>query len=196
MLQVLALLTAIVSGPSCSAPGKYVWVDAYRDGAADRERPYAIGPGDVIQVRVFNQDHLSTRTRVRGDGKISLPLLNDVPAVGLTPVALAGDLQMRFKEFVKAPVVTVSLEEARPLTIYVTGEVGRPGVYPLESATGVLQALVNAGGVTVNAHTDRIFVLRQGAEATRIRFKYDALTRLEGSAASFRLRPGDIVVVE
>jgi len=194
--QSLAVLAVAACIAACSGPGKFVWVDAYADGHDDHAKPYAIVPGDLIQIKVYNQDHLSARPRVRQDGKISLPLLNDVSAASLTPEALAKELQGRLQGFVKAPIVTVSVEEARAPTIYVTGEVTRPGVYPLDSANGVLQALVNAGGLTINAHDDRIFVLRQGANATRIRFTYAALTRLVGRAASFPLRSGDVVVVE
>ncbi len=191
----LLAAAAVACGISCKGPGKYVWVDAYA-AAGEPEKLYVIAPGDLIQVKVFNQDQLSTRARVRGDGKISLPLVNDVGAAGLTPAGLARDLQVRLTDFVKAPLVTVSLEETRPPNIYVIGEVTKPGVYPLETALGVLTALVNAGGLTQNASSDRIFVLRQGPPETRIRFTYDALVRLEGKATTFRLRPGDVVVVE
>jgi polysaccharide export outer membrane protein len=191
---VATLATCVIS---CSGPGKYVWVEAFDDGGEwEPEKPYALSAGDLIEVRVFNQDHLATKARVRGDGKITMPLLNDVVAAGLTPVALAANLQARLKDFINAPLVTVSLEETRPSTVYVTGEVAKPGVYPLDSAHGVLQALVNAGGLTEHATSDRIFVLRQAPWTARIRFTYDALTRLRGKAASFRLRSGDIVVVE
>jgi polysaccharide export outer membrane protein len=195
-LQLLAILATAACGTACSSPGQYVWADSYVSGGDEHPKPYSIAPGDLIQVRIYNQDHLSTRARVRNDGKVSLPLLNDVPAAGMTPVDLANDLQVRLKDYIKAPSVTVSIEETRPATVYVAGEVTRPGIYPLESSPGVLQALINAGGLTTNASADRIFVLRQGPKATRIRFTYDALTRLEGTAASFALRCGDVVVVE
>jgi polysaccharide export outer membrane protein len=192
-------LTAVVAlgSASCKGPGEYVWVDSYSDHDADRDDGYLIAPGDLIQVKVFNQDQLTTRAKVRADGKVSLPLVNDVRAAGRTPVALASDLQERLKEFVKAPLVTVSVEESRPAVVYVAGEVARPASYPIESCSGVLQALVNAGGLTVNARSDRIFVLRQAHPAPhRIRFTYDDLTRLSGRASMFQLRPGDVVVVE
>jgi len=194
MTLAAALATACMS---CRGPGEYVWVDSYTDSGADRDEGYLISPGDLIQVRVFNQDQLTTRARVRADGKVSLPLVNDVPAAGVTPVALATHLQERLKEFVKAPLVTVSVEESRPAVVYVAGEVAKPAAYPIESCSGVLQAIVTAGGLTVNARSDRIFVLRQVRPAPqRIRFTYDNLTRLSGRAPTFRLRPSDVVVVE
>jgi polysaccharide export outer membrane protein len=179
----------------CAPIGAYVWADEYREPPAPQEHSYEISPGDTIQVRVFNQDQLSTRGRVRADGKFTMPLLNDVDAAGLTTVALAQKLEGALKTLIKAPSVTVSLEETKP-QIYVSGEVVKPGPYPLESAPGVLQAIVNAGGLGPQATPDRIFVLRQASPPVRIRFSYEALVHLLGQAASFRLRPGDVVVVE
>jgi len=194
--MTLATVAAMTCA-SCKGPGEYVWVDSYTDRGDDRDGGYLIAPGDVIQVKVFNQDQLTTRAKVRADGKVSLPLVNDVRAMGLTPVALANEIQEQLKQFVKAPLVTVSVEESRPAVVYVAGEVAKPAPYPIESCSGVLQALVNAGGLTVNARLDRIFVLRQAHPAPmRIRFTYDDLTRLSGRAPNFQLRPGDVVVVE
>jgi polysaccharide biosynthesis/export protein len=187
---------------ACAAQlGKFVWAEDYAESPAAE---YVIAPGDVIMVRVFTQDNMSGRVRVRSDGKVSLPFLNDVEAAGQTPSALARDLQARLKSFINAPVVTVSLEETRPLSVSVLGEVAKPGAYPFETGAGVLQALASAGGMTEYAHKDRIFVLRQetvngsGADPppARIRFTYEALSRAEGKAGTFRLKVGDVVVVE
>ena len=90
-------------------------------GAADIPG-YVIQPGDVLQIRVFNQPEMSTRARVRDDGKVSIPFLNDVVAAGFTPNALAQQRQTRLKEYIDAPVVTISLEEARPFSVSVLGE--------------------------------------------------------------------------
>jgi polysaccharide export outer membrane protein len=189
------LLLAAPLGSGCrtaSPKGSFVWIDDY--AAADQETPgYVIGPGDLISVRVYNQEGLSGRFKVREDGKISLPFLNDVQAAGLPPLALASRLQIQFKEYIQNPVVTVSLEERRPLEVSVIGEVGKPGLYRLEPSAGVLQALASAGGLGNFATPDRIFVLRTGA---RIRFTFQALTEAQPRAARFRLRNGDIVVVE
>lgn len=158
---------------------------------------YVIAPGDLISVRVFNQDGMSARGRVRADGKFSMPLLNDVEAAGYTPAALGQQLQSRLKEFIHAPAVTVSLEEAKPIAVSVMGEVTKAGVYPLEpAACGVLQALAAAGGLTDFAHRDRIFVVRHAPAPVRIRFRYDALVKAEGPASRFCLQSGDVVVVE
>lgn len=183
---------------ACANVGRYVWVDDYPQlTPAASAQGYVIAPGDLISVRVFNQEGMSARGRVRADGKFSMPLLNDIEAAGYTPAALGQQLQTRLKEFIHAPTVTVSLEETKPISVSVLGEVTKSGLYQLEpGACGVLQAVAMAGGLTDYAHRDRIFVVRQASAPVRIRFRYDALVKAEGPAAQFRLQSGDVLVVE
>jgi polysaccharide export outer membrane protein len=188
--------TLVLLGACASGPGRFTWVNEYQEPPASPQSGYVIQPGDVLQIRVFNQPDMSARSRVREDGKISIPFLNDVVASGFTPNALAQQLQTRLKEFINAPVVTISLEEARPFAISVIGEVSKPGVYPVPMGAGVLQALAAAGGFTQYASRDRIFVVREIPQRARIRFDFEQLTLAEGKAATFRLRVGDTVVVE
>jgi polysaccharide export outer membrane protein len=189
---LLAAGTGLAGCKGASARGAFVWVDDFAQ-ADPEEASYLIGAGDLLSIRVYNQDAMSGRARVREDGKISLPFVNDVQAAGLAPIALAARLQAQYKEFVVNPVVTVSLEERRSFEVSVVGEVGKPGLYKLDPKAGVLQALASAGGLSDFASRDRIFVLRGG---TRIRFTFQALTEAQPKAARFRLRNGDIVVVE
>jgi polysaccharide export outer membrane protein len=191
-----AVALALLGGACATAGGSYVSVNDYQEPAAPPESGYTIQSGDTLQIRVFTQPDMSARVRVRDDGKVSIPFLNDVVAAGFTPNALAQQLQTRLKEFINAPVVTVSLEEARPFSIPVIGEVNKAGVYPLPVGAGVLQALAAAGGLSQYASRDRIFVVRESPPRARIRFEFDQLTQAEGKAASFRLRMGDVVVVE
>lgn len=186
-----ALLLAAALG-GCAARSQDIWVDDYAQ-AVQSTGTYVVAPGDLLSIRVQGQEGMSSKSRVRDDGKVSLPFLNDVQAIGLTPLQLAERIQVRLKEFVLAPVVVVSLEESRPLEFSVVGNVKKAGTFQLDPRSGVLQALAAAGGLGEFASSDRIFVLRQG---TRIRFTYQALTRADRRAAIFRLRPGDIVVVE
>jgi len=182
---------------ACASGGSYVPVSAYQEPPPPPSTTgYVIQPGDVLQIRVFNQPDMSAHARVRDDGKISIPFLNDVVASGFTPNALAQQLQQRLKEFINSPVVTVSLEEARPFSVSVLGEVNKPGVYAVPVGAGVLQALAAAGGFTQYASRDRIFVVRETPQRARIRFQFDELTQATGKAATFRLRAGDTVVVE
>jgi polysaccharide biosynthesis/export protein len=194
------LLAALALLPACRSAGEFVWVDALPAAATRADAEYVVTVGDVLAVRVYNQEGMSGRVRVRADGKISLPFVNDVDAAGVTPTALARRLEAKFKDFINAPVVTVALEEPRPVQVSVLGEVVRPGVYRLEpGATGVLNALAQAGGVTSYAARDRIFVLRRASPAgtlTRVRMSYEALARAEGKAASFRMQDADVLVVE
>lgn len=196
----VAALVGAAAG--CQHIGQYVWVQDYKDAGAAPKAGYVISRGDSISVRVWNQDTMSGRARVRSDGMISLPFVNDVEAAGVEPGVLAQQLQVKLKQFVVNPIVTVSLEEPASLDVSVVGEVAHPGVYRMEQNAGVLRALAAAGGLTQFAGRDRIFVLRHadgpGAAVApiRIRFTYEALAHVEGPAARFRLLPGDVVVVE
>ena len=139
---------------------------------------------------------MSGRMRVRSDGRISLPFVNDVDAAGKTPITLTADIESGLKGVIVNPKVTVSVEESSPLSISVLGEVSKPGLQPLQYDAGVADALAAAGGLTPFADKDRIFVVRTRPEPVRIHFTYDALTRAIGRAASFRLKAGDVVIVE
>ena len=185
----------------CAPTGRYVWVDDYQaTSSPPANRAYVIVPGDLLSIRVLNHDVVSARARVRTDGRISLPVLNDCDAAGLSPTALRERLTEKLRVYFKDPIVSVILEEPHPFTVSVLGEVARPGVYALEpDSTGVLQALASAGGLSQYAHLDRIFVLRSeapGRPPTRIRFEYPTLSRAEGKSGTFRLQRGDLLVVE
>jgi polysaccharide export outer membrane protein len=179
-------------------PGVFTWIDDYAD-PMQAEGQYVIREGDLVNVRVYGQDSMSAHSRVRADGKISMPFLNDVTAAGFTPVVLSAQLQTRLKDFINNPVVTISLEEVRAVNVSVLGEVLRPGVYNLDPAsTGVLQAIASAGGFTNFAARD-LFVLRSSPTAEkpqRIRFDYETLSRAQGKGAGFRLKAGDVLIVE
>jgi polysaccharide export outer membrane protein len=196
---LLALAATLALSTACRHAGDYVWVHDLPDSAGS-DPEYQIAPGDVLAVRVWNEETMSGRARVRSDGKISLPFVNDVAAAGMSPNALARDLELRLNPVVNRPHVTVALDEERLLPVSVVGEVAKPGVYELLSGSGVLQAVASAGGTTQWASKDRIFVLRRAADRgdrpLRIRFSYEALSRAEKLAAGFRLRRGDVVVVE
>jgi polysaccharide export outer membrane protein len=193
-----AALLLLTGAAACKTTGDAVPVESLAPAATAGNPEYVLQAGDVIAVRVWNQDSITTRARIRPDGRISMPFLDDVEAAGATPNALAKRIQARLKDFIVNPVVTVSLEEPRPLFVAVLGEVVKPGNYPLEASAGVLQALANAGGMTPFASKDAIVVIRRKADGgvQRIVFTYSGLTQVQGRAASFRLQSGDVVVVE
>jgi len=196
MVVALALAGAMLG---CANLGEYVWVKDYRDTRpAPAAGGYVLGPGDTIAVGVFGQEAMSARGRIRADGKISMPFLNDVQAAGYTPPVLAKQLEVRLKEFlVNKAVVTVVVEEQRKIEVPVVGDVTRQGLLAMPADVGVLEALAAAGGLTEMAHRDRIFVVRyQDPRPTRIRFTYEELLQARPPASTFRLSPGDQIVVE
>ena len=197
--EACSLVLIAVSSLTACAEGAYVRVqDVSKADIADAgQRDYVIGAGDALAIRVYNQDALSARGRVRPDGKIAVPLAGELDALGRRPQDLAKDIEARLKPFVVAPTVLVSVEEIRPIQISMLGEVARPGVISLDAGAGVLQALASAGGTTDFADRERIFVLRkrEAQPPLRIRFSYADLAR-GGSGALFALAHGDVVIVE
>jgi polysaccharide export outer membrane protein len=195
-MRIRELMFALAIGVAgCAPSGHWVWV---RDlpPTADFSSEYLISTGDVISVRVINQDSMSTKARVRNDGRVALPLIGDVEVRGKKPASLRAELEARLKEFIVAPSVTVNVEEIAPLTVSVLGEVSHPGVVQMDGSSGVAQALAAAGGLTDYASRDRIFVLRGGEKPVRVRFTYEELSTGDLAATRFTLRRGDVVVVE
>jgi polysaccharide biosynthesis/export protein len=198
-LRAIGAIALLLVATGCRTTGEYVAVDDLPSPAVATEKEYVIQPGDTLSIKVWGQEGMSTRAKVRPDGRISIPFVNDVQAGGSTPGALAAKLQASLRDFLVNPVVTVTLEEPRPLLVSVLGEVARPGAFALEQGAGVLQAIAMAGGMTPFASKDSIMVIRQassGGSPQRIRFSYDSLVQLRGRAATFRLQGGDVVVVE
>lgn len=199
---VLAAVLASLASCRHADPGGYIWAEDARQAPPSDGAGYLIEHGDILSVKVWNQEALSiTRAKVRSDGKISVPLLQDVEVVDMSPDEAARRIAAKLKSFVASPVVTVTVDETSPLRVTVVGEVTRPGRYDLEAGAGVLDALAAAAGFTAFASPDGIYVLRRGyygdgrKERARIRFRYDALSR-GGRAASFQLTAGDVVVFE
>ncbi|HEY1694848.1 MAG TPA: polysaccharide biosynthesis/export family protein [Polyangiaceae bacterium] len=194
-MRLLLLLFAVaLASIGCGSTGPYVWsTQLPRDEVGSSD--YAIVVGDVLNVRVFGQEAMSTRAKVRSDGKLAIPFLGDVVVVGKTPGTVAKEVEAGLKNFINSPNVTVTVDEFQPTTVSVLGEVQHPGTLSLERNAGVLQALAAGGGLTENASKDQIFVLREAPVPRRIRFTWDELTH-GVPTSTFRLRPGDVVVVE
>jgi polysaccharide export outer membrane protein len=165
--------------------------------AAGAEDPsYKIGPQDVLRVDVWREDQLTRTVPVRPDGKITLPLLNDVQAAGLTPMELAGNLREELKKFITNPQVTVSVTEINSRRIYVNGEVNKSGAFQLLPHMTVLQALSGSGGFTAFARIKNIYVLRnENGKSVRIPFNYKEAIRGKNPEQNIELQPGDVVVV-
>lgn len=159
---------------------------------------YKIGPEDVLEIIVWRNADLTKVVQVRPDGKISLPLIGDVTAVGLTADQLTKELQSRLKEFKESPLVSVVVQQVNSYNVYVMGEVTRPGKYPLKAYSTILQAISQAGGFTLYANKNKMFVLRKlpgKAVENRINVRYDDIVSGNDSAQNVVLIPGDTLVV-
>ena len=157
---------------------------------------YRIGPEDVLQISVWKNEAMSRGVIVRPDGKISLPLLNDVQAAGLTPMELRDVLVKLLTEYMPSPDVSVLVIEPKSFKVSVIGEVPKPGRYELRSWTTVLDMLAFVGGFTQFSARNRIFVLRpEGDKMKRLPFNYSKAVSEGGEQENFYLRSGDIVVV-
>jgi len=156
---------------------------------------YVIGPDDTLYVNVWKEPDLTATLPVRADGMISLPLLNDVQASGLTPMQLAASITDKLKKYVADPRVTVTVTQMNSQRVYVTGEVSHSGPMPLTPDMTVLQALSSAG-FSQFANTKGIYVLRNESGAQKkYPVNYKKLIKGEDSASNILLKPGDTIVV-
>jgi polysaccharide export outer membrane protein len=156
---------------------------------------YRMVPGDKLRIEVYKDQQLSQSLQIRPDGKITLPLIGDVPAAGATPRELAGTLTERLKEYLTAPVVTVIVAEAVPPMIYVLGEVNTPGAQPLSTPVTVLQALSVAGGFKDFANPKKIRILRKKPDGSILTINFNYKSAIESTAAPMMLQAGDTVIV-
>jgi len=157
---------------------------------------YIIGAEDVLDVNVWKEAELTRTVPVRPDGKISLPLLNDIQAAGLTPQQLAAEITANLRKFLTNPQVTVIVSQINSQRVYLLGEVTRTGAYPLSPGMNVLQALSSAGGFTMFANTKKIYVLRQeGGKQEKFAFNYKEVIGGKNVEQNIVLKAGDQVVV-
>ncbi len=163
---------------------------------AGEDPAYKIGPQDLLKVDVWKEDQLTRTVPVRPDGKITLPLLNDIQAAGLTPMELAGVISDQLKKYINNPQVTVSVTEINSRRVYVTGEVTKVGAYGLLPHMTVLQALSGSGGFTQFARVKNIYVLRtEGGKQVKMPFNYKEAIRGKNPEQNIELLPGDVIVV-
>ena len=164
-------------------------------------KEFLLGPEDVIEVTVWRNQDLSRVVVVRPDGKISLPLIGDVQASGLSSAQVAAKIAARLTEFKENPNVSVSIKEVNSYFVYVLGEVQKPGKYPIKSYATVLQGVSLAGGFTNFASKNKMAVLRTATNTDgeqrqiRIPVPYSELVSGKGEIENFILRSGDTIVV-
>ena len=162
-------------------------------GPIDATR-YVIGPEDSLQITVWKEPTLSGTIPVRPDGMISLVLVGDIPAAGLTPTGLSTDISQRLKKYIQDPVVTVVVLGVNSQRVFLVGEVGKVGPVVMSPGMTPLQAIVTGGGITPFANSKRIYILRTTAgKQQKIPFNYKQA--LKGENAGVSLLPGDTIVV-
>jgi len=208
-IQVFAVLWILLVFP---------WVTAHAQGSTDDTPPaparaampgggaeppsatndphYLIGAQDVLDVSVWKEPELSRPVPVRPDGKISLPLLNDVQAAGLTPTQLAAEITTGLNKYMTNPQVTVIVSQINSQRIYILGEVARAGAYVLLPGMTVLQALSNAGGFTPFSNVKNVYLLRQGnGKQQKYFFNYKEVISGKKTEQNIELKAGDTIVV-
>jgi polysaccharide biosynthesis/export protein len=157
---------------------------------------YIIGAQDVLDISVWKEPEITRTVPVRPDGKISLPLLNDVQAAGLTPAQLTAEITTSLRKFVTDPEVTVIVEQINSQRVYILGEVTRPGAYPLLPGMTVLQALSSSGGFTQFANEKKIYVLRRvNGNQEKYFFNYKDVLNGKRADQNIALKAGDTIVV-
>jgi len=177
--------------PDAAGPGPTSMTGAVAPISTD----YVIGPGDVLQITVWKNDTLSRTLPVRPDGKISMPLLHDVQASGLTAMQLRDKIATALGEFMPNPEVAVSVSDVRSMRVSILGEVAKPGVLEMRGQTTILEAIAMAGGFKDFASPSKITVIRidEGGKTKRIRFNYNKA--IGSDEENLILRSGDVVVV-
>src|SRR5262249_28571841 len=181
-VSVVASASAQSAPPPASSNGHPTSVEAYR-----------IGPEDMLLVSVWKNEAMTKQVPVRPDGMISLPLLNDVQAAGLTAFELRNILAQKLAAYMPNPEVSVIVLDVRSFKVSVMGEVARPGRFELKSAATVVDVIAMAGGFTQFASRSKIVVIRTEGNATsKIPFNYN---KLAGEQENFHLRNGDVVLV-
>jgi polysaccharide biosynthesis/export protein len=157
---------------------------------------YLIGPEDLIRVSVWKEPEITQVIPVRPDGKISLALVNDLQAAGLTPAQLAASVAARLRNYMTDPQVTVVVTQINSQRIYVLGEINRPGAYPLFPGMSVLQALSTAGGLGQFANLKRIYVLRtEKGQQVKYYFNYKDVVSEHKPEQNILLKTGDTIIV-
>jgi polysaccharide biosynthesis/export protein len=169
--------------------------EAQAEVAVDGDQ-FMIGPEDVLYIHVWKEDALTRTVPVRMDGKISLPLIQEIKAAGLTPLQLKEVLTRKFKEFIENPIVSVTVAEVNSFKVYVTGQVKSPGVYRLRSETTVTQIISLAGGFTDWANPRKILVVRkEDGREKRLKVNYKKIMSGSDTSSDVILKTGDKIII-
>ena len=163
--------------------------------AADSDR-YVIGSEDVLYIHVWKEETLSKTVSVRMDGMISMPLVDEIQAAGITPLQLKEKLTEKLKDFVEAPNVTVIVMEANSFKVYVSGQVKNPGVLKLRSETSLAQVISMVGGFSDWANQSKIIIIRkENGKEKRFTVNYKKIVKGKDLSLNILLKPGDTIIV-
>jgi polysaccharide export outer membrane protein len=197
-IGVIGLLVFLISAPIvCSQTDKEMVLkkQAQAEVPVDSDQ-YIIGAEDVLYIHVWREDALSRTVPVRMDGNISLPIIQEIKAAGLTPLQLKEALTMKLKEFIESPNVSVTVTEANSFKVFVSGQVRTPGVYRLRSETTILQIIPMAGGFTDWADQKKILIIRkENGKEKRITVNYKKIMKGGDPGSNVVLKAGDTIIV-
>jgi polysaccharide export outer membrane protein len=190
------LVTAAAAGAAAQDLRQANGATAAATAGAVLPRGYVIGTDDVLSVLFWREKDMSADVTVRPYGKVTLPLLNDVQAAGLTPEEFRGRVVEAARRFVESPNATVIVKEIKSRKVFITGRVDKPGPYPLTENMTVLQLIAVAGGLRDFADGDNISVLRdENGRQVVFEFNYQDVLRRKKLQQNIPLKPGDTVVV-
>lgn len=187
---------ALAQGEGGTVSGGSAQSTATPPKPATEDPEYVIGADDMLDISVWKEADISRRVPVRSDGKISIPLLNDVQAAGLTPMQLQAQITEKLRKFLTEPQVTVTVMATNSRRVYIMGEVGRPGPIPLLANMTVLQAITSAGGLSQFANGSKIRIIRnEKGKQTVHSFNYKDVLNGRNPEQNIILEPGDSIVV-
>jgi polysaccharide export outer membrane protein len=169
--------------------------EAQAEIAADSDR-YVIGAEDVLYIHVWREETVTKTVSVRMDGMISIPLVDEIQAAGLTPLQLKEKLTERLKQFIENPNVTVVVMEANSFKVYISGQISKPGIYRLRSDTTLAQIISMAGGLTEWANQKKIIIIRkENGKEKRFTINYKKIVKGEDLDSNIILKSGDTIIV-
>jgi polysaccharide biosynthesis/export protein len=201
LIQLLCVPIVLTCGAAHAAAGQSGAVAGSRASGSAATAPvlpagYVIGPSDVLSIVFWRDKDMSADVTVRPDGKITLPLLNEVPAGGSTPEELRVRLVEAAKKYLEDPNATVAVKEVHSRNVFITGNVAKPASYPLTNEMSALQLIALAGGLLEYADASAIVIIRnEGGHTEYLKFNYKDVIKQRNVRQNVMLKPGDTVVV-
>jgi polysaccharide export outer membrane protein len=196
--MAVLLLGALLAGAAGaqSAPATSPVNSAATTADKPHDDSFVIGNDDVLAINVWKEPDISRSIPVRSDGKISLPLVGEVQAAGLTPLKLEKDIADKLKNYISEPEVTVMVQQVNSQKFNILGQVTKPGSYGIANSPTVLDAIALAGGFRDFAKKKSIYVLRHGASGeVRLPFNYKDVSQGKNMEQNIKLQPGDTIIV-